>query len=87
MLLRPLSVLGAEIIGKSKTIPKPTCLNVRPNNIDIRLKAWTQVEIVGANLEPIVRALVDIKTLSDLDCPAVAEAGLPVVKIVVLLNS
>jgi len=56
-------------------------------NIDHRLQAGTQIEVVGSYLEPVVGALIDIKTTADLDFPTVVQTALPVVKSFVLIDT
>jgi hypothetical protein len=49
-------------------------------------EAGAEVEVVGADLEPVVGALVDIEAAADFDGPAVAQADFTVVKAGVLAD-
>ena len=55
-------------------------------NIHVRFQAWSQIKVIGAYLEPVVRTLVDIETSSDLDCPAVTQPNFTIMKGIVFLD-
>src|SRR5215207_180399 len=50
-----------------------------PKDIDLRLQALAQRQVVGADLEPACRLLVEVQAAADLDHPARIEADLAVV--------
>ena len=55
-------------------------------DINTRLQALAESEVICAHLKPVFRLLVNIKTTANLDRPAVAESDFPVVHVRILLD-
>jgi hypothetical protein len=58
-------------------------LTVAPENIDLRLQATTMRQVMRPDTVPAVRLLEEVETATDLNGPAVVDANLSVVELLV----
>ncbi len=54
--------------------------SLRAEDVDRGLHARTEVHIAGADVQPVVRALVNVETAADLHRPAVAEDDMAIME-------
>jgi hypothetical protein len=69
------------------TVEQGTSLkSLHLEDVHLGLQAFPHRQVVGTDLEPAGRFLIDVQAAADLDDPAVVDADLPVVQVLVPLD-